>query len=144
MAPATVGKEGGWMKPHLVSEIRKGIRDTLVKWHPTARTDGRITEEIMGILLRYIPVEHGNRGQPESELVMVERAEWERLAMTSVERRQLIDERNRLRRMGEIAMDRGISANNSGETRRADRLFSLSDRIHRRRMEIAEELWLRW
>ena len=64
--------------------------------------------------------------------------------MTSVERRQRMDERNRLRRMGEITMDRGISANNSGEQRRADRLFRLSDCIHRRRMEIAEELGLRW
>ena len=71
------------MKPHLVSEIRKGIRDILVKWHPTARTDGRITEEIMAVLLKYIPVEHGNRGEPESELVMVEKAEWERLRSES-------------------------------------------------------------
>jgi hypothetical protein len=63
----------------LVPEIRNGIRDVLVKWHPTARTDGRITEEIMSILLRYIPVEHFNRGNPESELVLVEKAEWERL-----------------------------------------------------------------
>lgn len=73
------------MKPHLVSEIRKGIRDTIVKWHPTARTDGRITEEIMGILLRYIPVEHGNRGEAVSDLVMVERAELERLKERAVE-----------------------------------------------------------
>ena len=85
MAQAKAGKEGGGMKPHLVSEIRKGIRDTLVKWHPTARTDGRITEEIMVILLRYITVEHGNRGEPESELVMVEKLEWERLNGRKVE-----------------------------------------------------------
>jgi len=64
--------------------------------------------------------------------------------MTDFERRQRMDERNRLRRMGEIAMDRAISANNSGEHRRADRLFRLSDSIHRRRMEIAEELRMRW
>jgi len=85
MAQAEIGKEGGGMKPHLVSEIRKGIRDTIVKWHPTARTDGRITEEIMAILLRYIPVEHGNRGTAISDLVMVERVEWERLKERKVE-----------------------------------------------------------
>ena len=67
------------MKPHLGSALRNGLRDTLVKWHPTARTDGRITEEIMAILLRYIPVEHGNRGTAISDLVMVERGEWERM-----------------------------------------------------------------
>jgi hypothetical protein len=85
MAQAEVGKEGGGMKPHRVSEIRKGIRDTIVKWHPTARTDGRITEEIMAILLRYIPVEHGNRGTAISDLVMVERGEWERMKGMEVE-----------------------------------------------------------
>ena len=72
------------MKPHLVSEIRKGIRDILVRRSPQVAAlgyipDGRITEEIMGVLLKYILVEHGNRGEPESELVMVEKAEWERL-----------------------------------------------------------------
>lgn len=72
------------MKPHLVSEIRKGIRDVLVRRGPQIATlgyipDGRITEEIMEHLLKYIPVEHGNRGLPESELVVVEKAEWERL-----------------------------------------------------------------
>lgn len=76
------------MKPHLVSEIRKGIRDILVRRSPQVAAlgyipDGRITEEIMSVLLKYIPVEHGNRGEPESELVMVEKAEWERLRSES-------------------------------------------------------------
>ncbi len=35
--------------------------------------DGRIT----------CPVEHGNRGEPESELVMVEKSEWDRLRSES-------------------------------------------------------------
>ena len=77
------------VKPHLVSEIRKGIRDILVRRSPQVAAlgyipDGRITEEIMGVLLKYIPVEHGNRGEPESELVMVEKAEWERLEALGV------------------------------------------------------------
>lgn len=38
----------------------------------------------MGVLLKYIPVEHGNRGEPESELVMVGKAEWERLEALGV------------------------------------------------------------
>ena len=38
----------------------------------------------MGVLLKHIPVEHGNRGEPESELVMVEKAEWERLKALDV------------------------------------------------------------
>ena len=72
------------MKPHLVSEIRKGIRDILVRRSPQVAAlgyipDGRITEEIMGVLLKYIPAEHVNRGEPESELVVVEKSEWERL-----------------------------------------------------------------
>ena len=77
------------MKPHPVSEIRKGIRDILVHRSPQVAAlgyipDGRITEEIMGVLLKHIPVEHGNRGEPESELVMVEKSEWERLKALDV------------------------------------------------------------
>jgi len=49
-----------------------------------AYRDGRITEEIMGVLLKYIPVEHGNRGEPESELVVVEKSELERLEALGV------------------------------------------------------------
>ena len=76
------------MKPHLVSEIRKDIRDILVRRSPQVAAlgyipDGRITEEIMSVLLKYIPVEHGNRGEPESALVMVEKVEWERLEAES-------------------------------------------------------------
>ena len=52
---------------------------------PHSQTDGRITEEIMAILLRYITVEHGNRGTAISDLVMVERGEWERMKGMEVE-----------------------------------------------------------
>ena len=72
------------MKPHEVSEIRKEIRESMARWRPHAAATGafpesRITEDIMGILVKRIPVEHCNREPAESNLIMVEKAEWERL-----------------------------------------------------------------
>lgn len=66
------------------------------------------------------------------------------MALTQRERQQRMDERNRLRRMNEVALDRGIYANNEGELRRAQRLFRLSDRIETRLGDLAEELGMRW
>lgn len=81
--------------------------------------------------------------------------------MTTHERRQLQDERNRLRRMHEVALDRGVSENNEAvrllgdcdqpqeeaarkARRRADRYFALSDRTHHRLGEIIECLGRHW
>ena len=81
--------------------------------------------------------------------------------MTTHERRQLQDERNRLRRMNQVALERGIEANNRAaefleaweppeiekareEQRRADRYFALSDRTHHQLCEIIERLGMRW
>ena len=66
------------------------------------------------------------------------------MPLTQHERRQRMDERNRLRRMDEAALERAISANNDGDLRRADRFFRLSDRIETRLGDLAEELGMRW
>ena len=67
------------MKPHTMSEIRKGIRDALDKWAGNGFNPAQGTEAVMGVLLQHIPVEHFNRGAPESDLVLVERKELEAL-----------------------------------------------------------------
>ena len=69
------------MKPHTMSEIRKGIRDALNKWGVAhdVFNPAQGTEAVMGVLLKYIPVEHFNRGEPASDLVLVEREELEAL-----------------------------------------------------------------
>lgn len=65
------------MKPHTMSEIRQGIRAALERWGgvPDVFPVAQGTEAVMGVLLKYIPVEHFNRGEAESDLVLVERKE---------------------------------------------------------------------
>jgi hypothetical protein len=69
------------MKPHTMSEIRQGIRAALEKWGgvPDVFPVSQGTEAVMGVLLKYIPVEHFNRGDAESDLILVERKELEAL-----------------------------------------------------------------
>lgn len=69
------------MKPHTMSEIRQGIRAALEKWGgcPDLFPPAQGTEAVMGVLLKFIPVEHFNRGDAESDLVLVERKELEAL-----------------------------------------------------------------
>lgn len=64
--------------------------------------------------------------------------------MTSFERRQRMDERNRLRRMNECCLELALEESEAGRHRRRIRLWRLSDRIERRLADLAEELGLRW
>ena len=74
-----MGDQG--MKPHTMSEMRQGIRGALERWGgvPEVFPPAQGTEAVMGVLLKFIPVEHFTRGEAESDLVLVERKELESL-----------------------------------------------------------------